>query len=156
DQCDDLLIDRIDGDAKLVQPCACFVLRHACAPKPLLRLRTNSSSRCGSSGPAFCSITRTIALPTTTASTCAPNSATCSGFETPNPTASGRSVTARMLRINGATDDESESRSPVTPVRDTRYTKPVEYCATSFNRRSVLVGAARNTVSSPWRCIAAT
>ena len=67
--------------------------------------------------------------------------------------ASGRSVTARIDATSGPTEVESESRSPVTPVRETRYTNPVEYSATSSSRSRVLVGAARKTVSSPCRCI---
>src|ERR1019366_7404653 len=58
-----------------------------------------------------------MALPTTTASTCRPSSATCSGLEIPKPTASGRSVTARTAATSGATAFESESRSPGTPGR---------------------------------------
>ena len=61
-----------------------------------------------------------MALPTTTPSACRPISATCSGVEMPKPTASGRSVTARMERTSGSTASESESCSPVTPVRETR------------------------------------
>ncbi len=61
-----------------------------------------------------------MALPTTTASTMRPSSATCSGREIPNPTASGNFVMARIERTSGSTAPDSESRSPVTPVRETR------------------------------------
>src|SRR5215468_3043862 len=85
----------IDQNAEFLQPGASFLDGHTSTPP--LRPRVKSSSRCSNKAlPAFSSITRTTALPTTTASTNLPNSVTCSGFETPNPTASGRSVTARI------------------------------------------------------------
>ena len=40
--------------------------------------------------------------------------------EMPNPTASGNFVMARIDRTSGSTAPESDSRSPVTPVRETR------------------------------------
>src|ERR1039458_7907574 len=93
----------------------------ACAPNPRFNSRTNDSSWISSEAlPAFRSMRRTMALPTTTASTCRPSSATCSGVEIPKPTASGRLVTARTASTSGVTAAESDSRSPVTPVRETR------------------------------------
>src|SRR5579863_582556 len=67
----------------------------------------------------------------------------------PNPAAKGKLVTLRTDWISGASESDTETRSPVTPVRETRYTNPVEYSATSFRRSGVLVGAARKTVSRP-------
>src|SRR5581483_3011263 len=124
---------------------------------PCLSSRTKDSS-CSSRDvfSRFRSIRLTIALPTTTPSTTLPSSATCSGLEIPNPTASGRFVTARTARTSGITLADNDSRSPVTPVRETRYTNPVEYSASRRSRRSVLVGAAKNTVSRPCPRIAST
>src|SRR5581483_5586326 len=115
------------------------------------RDRTNGSSPFGSF-----SICRTIALPTTTPSAIFATAAACSGVEIPNPAANGNFVAARIFSISGARSSDSDARSPVTPVLETRYTKPVEYCATSFNLRSVEVGAARKTVSRPAARMAAT
>src|ERR1019366_6454180 len=92
---------------------------------------------------------RTNALPTTTPSAIFATTPACSGVEMPNPAASGNFVAPRIDATNGPNASDNAARSPVTPVRETKYTKPVEYCATSFNRFAVLVGAARNTVSSP-------
>jgi hypothetical protein len=57
-----------------------------------------------------------------------------------------------MAATSGPSAADTVDRSPVTPVRDTKYTNPVEYRATNCKRRGVLVGAARNTVSRLWPC----
>src|SRR6266851_5757585 len=92
----------------------------ACAiSNPCFSSRAKLSSCTSSDGLSrLRSIRCTMALPTTTASTRRPSSATCSGREMPNPTASGRVVMARMDRTRGPTASESDSRSPVTPVRE--------------------------------------
>src|SRR5208283_1212704 len=109
--------------------------------------RTNSSIAAGPAWENRSSIACTTALPTTAASACAWTSRTCAAVEMPNPTASGREVTRRARSTNGRTLDAISLRSPVTPVREIRYKKPVESCAARFRRASVEVGEARNTVS---------
>src|ERR1041384_4501738 len=96
---------------------------------------------------AFCSISATIRLPTTAASACSQTSFTCSGVEIPNPTATGRSVNrfTRLPRFDAASD--KLCLTPVTPVRETAYTKPVLASAINFRRSSVLVGATRKIKS---------
>jgi len=61
---------------------------------------TNSAMRLTKFGePANFSISCTIALPTTAASAKRQILRTCSAVETPNPTATGKSLTARLKRI---------------------------------------------------------
>ena len=70
------------------------------------------------SDPLSVAITDTSALPTTAASAKPPISATCSGRETPKPSAIGSDVCARMRRAIASAPDETRSRAPVTPSRE--------------------------------------
>src|ERR1700719_634660 len=89
--------------------------------KPLESSRVRASSFAGRSGlAAFCSTTRTTAVPTTTPSATLPTVRTWSAVEIPNPTANGSSVTVRIAFTSGVTASETVERSPVTPVRETR------------------------------------
>src|SRR5579864_3295145 len=123
---DEPLVERIDPLPALGQRLGGSLAGHrsrapACAiSNPCFSSRAKLSSCTSSDGLSrLRSIRWTIALPTTTASTRRPNSATCSGREMPNPTASGNFVMARIERTSDSTEPESESRSPVTPVRET-------------------------------------
>ena len=99
----------------------------------------------------------TNALPTTTASTCRPSSATCSGLEMPKPTASGRSVTARMARTSGATAvRERILRAGHARARDQIDEAARVLAPPAAGAARVLVGAARKTVSRSWRVQAST
>ena len=69
-------------------------------------------------------ITCTIALPTTAASANAATSATCSGREMPNPSATGSVVSARMRSTSGRALAATASRVPVTPSREIAYRNP--------------------------------
>ena len=69
--------------------------------------------------PADFSISRTIALPTTAASAKRQTSRTCSGVETPNPTATGKSLTDRTRFTRVSASRVISLRGPVTPARDT-------------------------------------
>src|ERR1041385_7579272 len=61
----------------------------------------NLATRCTRSGfPMFCSISRTIALPTTAPSACRHTARTCSGLDIPNPTAIGAAVCERRVHRN--------------------------------------------------------
>src|SRR5262249_10927931 len=138
---DEAAVYDVDAGAAIGQRGFGFVVVHGVAGRrapvvgcrlgnPCFSSRTKDSSWISSDSlSAFFSISPMWAVPTPTPPAWPPISATCSGVDTPKPTASGRSVTSRIERINGATERLMVSRSPVTPVRDTRYTKPVEYCA---------------------------
>src|SRR6185436_4299943 len=81
--------------------------------------RTYSSTRVSRSAEAPASaITFTSALPTTAASAQRPTSRTCSGVEMPKPSATGRSLTARMRRTICSAPSAIWSRTPVTPRRE--------------------------------------
>src|ERR1017187_6264121 len=96
EQRDDAAVHFVDRQAVFLKLRLSFFRGHAAAPNPLLSSRGKASSSVSSAGlSACCPIRRTNALPTTTASTCRPSSATCAGWEMPKPTARGRSVTAR-------------------------------------------------------------
>src|SRR5262245_55601582 len=70
EQGDDAAIHVVDQQTVLFELCLGLLRGHAIAPKPLLSSRAKSSSLDSSAGfSAFCSIRRTNALPTTTAST---------------------------------------------------------------------------------------
>ena len=70
------------------------------------------------------------ALPTITPSAPAPIILlTCSGFETPNPTANGilPFVTGKTRLISSSVEFSIDVFAPVTPKCETRYRKPDEY-----------------------------
>src|SRR5581483_2065483 len=92
------------------------------------RTCVRSASAAESTVPAF-SISLTSAEPTTAASASPPSIATCAGCDTPNPTASGRSVSPRVRRTRSGTSAARASFAPVTPVREIRYKKPEEAAA---------------------------
>src|ERR1017187_8344122 len=100
EQGDDAAVHIVDQEAVLLELGLGlgfgFFGGHAMAPNPLLSSRVKASSRVSNAGlSALRSIRCTNALPTTTASTSRPSSATCAGLEMPKPTASGRLVVAR-------------------------------------------------------------
>mmetsp|Transcript_7600 Transcript_7600/g.19487 ORF Transcript_7600/g.19487 Transcript_7600/m.19487 type:complete len:201 (-) Transcript_7600:210-812(-) len=92
----------------------------------------------------------TSALPTMTPS--APQSLiclACSGFETPNPTATDLDVASCMSPMSCSTFAATFARAPVTPARLTRYTKPWDASAMSDMRGFGVVGVTRRTNSKP-------
>src|SRR6185295_19334072 len=69
-QLNDAPVDIVDSDPELFELLARFVLCHSCTPNPCFNSRVNDSSWISSDGLSrFCSMSRTNALPTTTAST---------------------------------------------------------------------------------------
>src|SRR5262249_12832760 len=93
-----LAINLVDAGPALGQRGPGFLLCHVRAIRnPCFNSRVNDSNWISREAlQMFRSIKRMKAEPTTTPSHWAPISATCSGVETPKPTASGRSVTARI------------------------------------------------------------
>ena len=71
----------------------------------------------------------------------------------PKPTATGRSVYLRRRPTSCGASSGICCRAPVTPVRETAYTNPVDAWAICLSRASVLVGAARKTVANARFCI---
>src|SRR5579885_2630696 len=121
-QFDQLQIDAVDPGAAVGEHFHRVVAGHArvasvVSAMPQRSARAKPSSSCAL---AFCSINRTKALPTTTPSAIFATAPACSGVEMPKPTASGKPVMPRILRISGSMDRDSSARSPVTPLRDTR------------------------------------
>src|ERR1700730_4235805 len=94
-----------------------------------------------------CSISATKEDPTTAASASPPSKVTCPGSEIPKPTAMGSVVKFRARRNNAGKSSGKVSFAPVTPVRETRYRKPLEHSAMLASRSSVEVGAQRKIVS---------
>src|SRR3990172_2475620 len=96
----------------------------ASARRPPASSPTKDSTPAGSGDSP---IRRTIALPTTIPSAPARRRArTWSGVVTPNPTASGRSVTDRRTRNRDGSSGGSSWRVPVVPYRATTQRKPRE------------------------------
>src|SRR5207244_11899115 len=87
--------------------------------------RANSPMRSTKSGePANFSISLMMALPTTAASAKRQTSRTCSAVETPNPTATGKSLTDRTRFTRVSASRVISSRAPVTPARETASMNP--------------------------------
>src|SRR5690349_1927695 len=140
-------VHAVDVVAQIVHPAH----RYTRAGRPAaFNQRTYSSTRGISSGdPLSFAMTDTSALPTTAASAKPPISATCSGRETPKPSASGSDVCARMRRAIASAPDATRSRAPVTPSREMPYRKPLPSSAARRILSSVVVGLRRKIVSMP-------
>src|SRR5438067_4535742 len=119
-------VHAIDVVAELVEPAHRYTrtgrpsARSAASVRPApFSQRTYSSTRgIKCADPLSVAITDTSALPTTAASAKPPISATCSGRETPKPSAIGSDVCARMRRAIASAPDATRSRAPVTPSRE--------------------------------------
>mmetsp|Transcript_68006 Transcript_68006/g.102570 ORF Transcript_68006/g.102570 Transcript_68006/m.102570 type:complete len:227 (+) Transcript_68006:1143-1823(+) len=96
------------------------------------------------------SIAFKMALPTTTPSAMLATPLTISGVEIPKPTASGKSVFVRTRLMKSSRSGGSESLAPVTPVTETQYKNVEAISVKEAMRLSLLVGATKGTLESPY------
>src|SRR5438309_1618538 len=94
-----------------------------------------------------------MALPTITPSATFAAAAACSPLEIPTPSSTGRRVWGRIRTTTASAAPPSVACSPVTPRRDTAYTKPPEPLDRTAARSSGVVGAIICTRAIP-RCAA--
>lgn len=86
-----------------------------------------------------------------TPSAAAPSSRTCSGLDTPNPTATGTrpSVAVRIRLRNGRAVVATWSRAPVTPKSGTTYRNAVDARMARSTRGGGVFGLTRKQIPSP-------
>src|SRR5262249_54766215 len=101
-----LVVDHVDPPAQLLY-------RQDFSQRP-----SSSTRRARSGEPPASAMRLTRALPTTAASAHRPTSLTCSGFEIPNPSATGSVLCLRMRATISSAPGSIESRAPVTPSRE--------------------------------------
>ena len=119
--------------------CAGFLDGHRAAlSNPCFNSRVNDSNWISSDGlSGFRSISRTIALPTTTASTCLPSSATAPAWKCRSPPPAADRSPRAWPAISGQRPPKAIRARPSRPCATPGKRNRVEYSATSFSRRSV-------------------